>query len=36
MIQFGRVDENTFNLDVAHPFSLFQAFAVCLSSFDFR
>ena len=33
-MQFGKAGEHKFNLDVAHPFSLYQAFAICLSTFD--
>ena len=36
VMQFGRVDDDTFNLDVSFPFSLFQAFAIVLSAFDFK
>ena len=35
-MQFGRVGKETFNMDVAFPFSIFQAYAICLSSFDFK
>lgn len=31
---FGRVAKNVFNLDIHYPFSVLQAFAVVLSSFD--
>jgi hypothetical protein len=33
LIQFGRVDEDSFNLDVQFPFSPLQAFAACVSSY---
>lgn len=33
-MQFGKFDANVFNLDVGYPFSLFQAFAIALSSFE--
>jgi hypothetical protein len=33
-LQFGRVALNEFSLDVQYPFSLFQAFAISLTSFD--
>ena len=33
-LQFGRAGKETFNMDVAHPFSLFQAFTICLTTFD--
>ena len=35
-LQFGRNGKDAFNLDVSYPFSLYQAFAVCLSSFDYK
>jgi len=35
-LQFGRADEDMFNLDLKYPFSIFQAFSVALSSFDFK
>ncbi len=35
-IQFGRVGKDDFNMDTAFPVSLFQAFAVGLTSFDFK
>lgn len=34
VLQFGRVGKDEFSVDVKWPLSLFQAFAVCLSSFD--
>lgn len=34
VIQFGKMNDNLFNLDFKYPLSPFQAFAVCLSSFD--
>mmetsp|Transcript_11254 Transcript_11254/g.27673 ORF Transcript_11254/g.27673 Transcript_11254/m.27673 type:complete len:658 (-) Transcript_11254:359-2332(-) len=34
IMQFGRVGKDEFSLDVQWPMSLFQAFAVALSSFD--
>ena len=36
MVLFGKKTENTFNLDVASPASLYVAFAVALSAFDSR
>jgi hypothetical protein len=33
-MQFGKVRDNIFNLDVHYPFSLFQAFGIALTSFD--
>jgi len=35
-LQFGRVGKEVFNLDFRHPISPFQAFAMCLSSFDYK
>ena len=35
-LQFGRVNDNTFHLDVRHPFSIMQAFAIALTTFDQR
>merc|ERR1719188_2103444 len=35
-LQFGRVGKDVFNMDFRHPFSPMQAFAVCLSSFDYK
>mmetsp|Transcript_32484 Transcript_32484/g.61166 ORF Transcript_32484/g.61166 Transcript_32484/m.61166 type:complete len:363 (+) Transcript_32484:2-1090(+) len=35
-LQFGRVGKDVFNMDFKHPFSPFQAFAICLSSFDYK
>jgi hypothetical protein len=34
VFQFGKFDKNTFNLDVQAPFSIFQAFGLCLSIHD--
>ena len=34
IMQFGRIGKEDFHLDVKWPMSLFQAFAVALSSFD--
>lgn len=34
LLQFGRVAKHVFTMDVQHPLSLFQAFSICLSSFD--
>lgn len=36
LLQFGRVDKNSFNMDFQWPLSPFQAFAICLSSFDYK
>lgn len=35
-LQFGRVDKEVFNIDFRFPLSPFQAFAICLSSFDYK
>lgn len=35
-LQFGRDGKNTFNLDVAYPFSVLQAFGVALTTFDYK
>ena len=35
-IQFGRAGKQSFNMDVSYPFSVFQAFAICLSTFDYK
>lgn len=35
-LQFGRVGKEDFNLDFRWPLSPFQAFAMCLSSFDYK
>lgn len=35
-MQFGRIGKHKFNMDVAFPFSIFQAFSIALSSFDFK
>lgn len=35
-LQFGRLTDNKFSMDVAYPFSLYQAFAICLSTFDYK
>nr|XP_043609674.1 tubby-like F-box protein 3 [Erigeron canadensis] len=34
IIQFGKVGKHTFTMDYQYPLSAFQAFAICLSSFD--
>jgi hypothetical protein len=35
-MQFGRIGKQNFNMDVAFPYSIFQAFGIALSSFDFK
>lgn len=34
ILQFGRVGKDQFTMDFQYPLSAFQAFAICLSSFD--
>eukprot|EP00270_Netrium_digitus_P005764 TRINITY_DN1772_c0_g1_i2.p1 TRINITY_DN1772_c0_g1~~TRINITY_DN1772_c0_g1_i2.p1 ORF type:complete len:410 (+),score=37.62 TRINITY_DN1772_c0_g1_i2:46-1230(+) len=34
LLQFGKIGKDTFTMDFRHPLSAFQAFAICLSSFD--
>ncbi|KAM7265033.1 hypothetical protein ACFE04_002716 [Oxalis oulophora] len=34
MLQFGKIGKDIFTMDYAYPLSAFQAFAICLSSFD--
>ncbi|KAL3531418.1 hypothetical protein ACH5RR_010740 [Cinchona calisaya] len=34
IIQFGKVGKDVFTMDYKYPISAFQAFAICLSSFD--
>lgn len=34
IIQFGKVGKDAFTMDYQYPISAFQAFAICLSSFD--
>lgn len=36
IMQFGRVDKKTFSMDVCWPLSIFQAFGIALTSFDYR
>ena len=33
---FGKIDENSFALEFTHPLSLFQAFGIAMSEFDFK
>jgi len=35
-LQFGRIAKDTFNIDFRYPLSPFQAFAIALSSFDYK
>ncbi|GFP99645.1 tubby-like F-box protein 5 [Phtheirospermum japonicum] len=34
MLQFGKIGKDMFTMDYRYPLSAFQAFAICLSSFD--
>ncbi|KAK9819129.1 hypothetical protein WJX74_007829 [Apatococcus lobatus] len=34
LLQFGKVGRDMFTMDFQHPMSAFQAFAICLTSFD--
>uniref|UniRef100_A0ACD5Y8Q6 Uncharacterized protein n=1 Tax=Avena sativa TaxID=4498 RepID=A0ACD5Y8Q6_AVESA len=34
LLQFGKVSKDTFTMDYRYPLSAFQAFAICLTSFD--
>lgn len=34
ILQFGKVDKDMFTMDYRYPLSAFQAFAICLTSFD--
>lgn len=34
ILQFGKVGKDLFTMDYRYPISAFQAFAICLSSFD--
>jgi hypothetical protein len=34
ILQFGKVSKDTFTMDYRYPLSAFQAFAICLTSFD--
>lgn len=36
VIVFGKVDETTFSLQYRYPLSLFQAFGIVMSEFDFK
>lgn len=36
ILQFGKVGIDTFTMDYQYPLSAFQAFAICLSSFDMK
>jgi len=34
ILQFGKIGKDLFTMDYRYPISAFQAFAICLSSFD--
>jgi hypothetical protein len=34
ILQFGKVTKDMFTMDYRYPLSAFQAFAICLTSFD--
>ncbi|KAI3722801.1 hypothetical protein L2E82_33898 [Cichorium intybus] len=34
ILQFGKIEQDIFTMDYRYPLSAFQAFAICLSSFD--
>ena len=36
LLQFGRVGKDSFTMDIQWPLSPLQAFAICLSSFDYK
>ena len=36
LLQFGKIGKDTFTMDYRYPLSAFQAFALCLSSFDIK
>ena len=36
VLQFGRVAKDTFNMDYQAPLTPLQAFAICLSAFDYK
>jgi len=36
LLQFGRCAKDIFTMDFRYPFSPLQAFAICLSSFDYK
>jgi tubby-related protein 1 len=36
ILQFGRVGKDTFTMDLQNPLSPLQAYAICLSSFDYK
>lgn len=36
ILQFGKIGKDIFTMDYRYPFSAFQAFAICLSSFNMK
>ena len=36
ILQFGRVGKDVFSMDFRYPLSPFQAFAIVMSSFDYK
>jgi hypothetical protein len=34
ILQFGKIGKDLFTMDYRYPISAFQAFAICVSSFD--
>jgi tubby and related proteins len=34
ILQFGKIGKGIFTMDYRYPMSAFQAFAICLTSFD--
>eukprot|EP00595_Chromulina_sp_UTEXLB2642_P000070 CAMPEP_0196762128 /NCGR_PEP_ID=MMETSP1095-20130614/1495_1 /TAXON_ID=96789 ORGANISM="Chromulina nebulosa, Strain UTEXLB2642" /NCGR_SAMPLE_ID=MMETSP1095 /ASSEMBLY_ACC=CAM_ASM_000446 /LENGTH=264 /DNA_ID=CAMNT_0042112507 /DNA_START=514 /DNA_END=1308 /DNA_ORIENTATION=+ len=36
VLQFGKVSDNRFSMDVKHPLSLYQAFAICVCAMDIK
>ncbi|CAM6126696.1 unnamed protein product [Calypogeia fissa] len=36
VLQFGKVGQDAYNLDYQHPMSALQAFAICLTSLDYK
>jgi len=35
-MQFGRVDDNSFNLDISWPLSIFQGYGIAMSAFGYN
>lgn len=36
VMQFGRVDDNFFNMDLSWPLSIVQAYGIAISAFSYR